>query len=63
MATTNILNMRDDTLFGSNSLPVKVTGMQSMASKMWVPFLGMGFMIVVARVSRLRRGFAPRACP
>ena len=48
MATANILNKRDDILFGPNSLPVKVTGMQGMASKMWVPFLGMGFMIVVA---------------
>ncbi|MDA0768753.1 MAG: hypothetical protein O2821_00845 [Chloroflexi bacterium] len=48
MATTTISNKRDDILFGPNSLPVEVTGMQSMASKMWVPFLGMGFMIVVA---------------
>ena len=31
-----------------DSLPVKVTGMQEMASKMWMPFIGMGFMIVVA---------------
>ena len=29
-------------------LPVKVTGMQAVASKMWIPFIGMGFMIVVA---------------
>ena len=28
-------------------LPVRVTGMQAMASKMWVPFIAMGFMIVV----------------
>ena len=27
-------------------LPVKVTGMQAMASKMWIPFIAMGFMIV-----------------
>ena len=48
MATTTILNKRADVLFGPSSLPVKVTGMQTMASKMWVPFLGMGFMIVLA---------------
>ena len=29
-------------------LPVKVTGMQAMASKMWAPFIAMGFMIVMA---------------
>lgn len=46
MATTTI--RRDDVLFRPEALPVKVTGMQSMASKMWIPFLGMGFMIVVA---------------
>ena len=28
-------------------LPVRVTGMQAMASKMWIPFIAMGFMIVV----------------
>ena len=27
--------------------PVRLTGMQSMASKMWIPFIAMGFMIVV----------------
>ena len=32
----------------ADQLPVKVTGMQAMASKMWMPFIGMGFMIVVA---------------
>jgi hypothetical protein len=48
MATTTILNKRDDVLFGPKSLPVKVTGMQSMASKMWIAFLGMGLMIVIA---------------
>ena len=32
----------------ADQLPVKVTGMQGMASKMWMPFIGMGFMIVVA---------------
>ncbi len=32
----------------ADRLPVKVTGMQAMASKMWMPLIGMGFMIVVA---------------
>ena len=27
---------------------VKVTGMQAMASKMWIPFIAMGFMVVLA---------------
>ncbi len=34
--------------FTSNQLPVGVTGMQAMANKMWIPFIAMGFMIVVA---------------
>ncbi len=29
-------------------LPVGVSSMQAMASKMWKPFIGMGFMVVVA---------------
>ena len=29
-------------------LPVKVTGMQAMASTMWMPFIAMGFMVVLA---------------
>ena len=29
-------------------LPLQVTSMQAMASKMWIPFIAMGFMIVVA---------------
>ncbi|PKB80130.1 MAG: hypothetical protein BZY88_09730 [SAR202 cluster bacterium Io17-Chloro-G9] len=29
-------------------LPVGVTGMQAMAAKMWIPFIAMGFMIVMA---------------
>ncbi len=29
-------------------LPVQVSGMQAMASKMWKPFIAMGFMVVVA---------------
>ncbi len=32
----------------ANMLPLQVTGMQAMASKMWIPFIAMGFMIVVA---------------
>ena len=36
-----------DVLFSTSELPVETTGMQSMASKMWIPFIGMGFMIVV----------------
>lgn len=38
----------DDVVFSGAQLPVKVTGMQSMAGKMWLPFLAMGFMVVVA---------------
>ena len=34
--------------FSSADLPVRVTGMQAMASKMWVPFIAMGFMVVLA---------------
>ncbi len=34
--------------FSSAQLPVAVTGMQAMASKMWVPFIAMGFMVVLA---------------
>ena len=37
-----------DIQFGTAQLPVGVTGMQAMASKMWVPFIAMGFMIVMA---------------
>lgn len=35
-------------VFSERQLPVTVTGMQSMAGKMWAPFIAMGFMIVVA---------------
>ena len=45
MATASIA--RNETLFSPSQLPVKVTGMQGMASKMWTPFLIMGFMILV----------------
>lgn len=47
MATRSQTSGRD-VVVPSTQLPVRVTGMQSMASKMWVPFIGMGFMIVVA---------------
>jgi len=32
----------------ANMLPLQITGMQAMASKMWIPFIAMGFMAVVA---------------
>ena len=44
MAT--IARASNEVVFGARKLPVKVTGMQAMASKMWVPFIAMGFMIV-----------------
>ena len=44
MAQTEAMDMA----VPADQLPVKVTGMQAMASKMWMPFIGMGFMIVVA---------------
>ena len=31
----------------ANMVPVQVTGMQAMASNMWIPMIAMGFMIVV----------------
>ena len=37
----------NDVLLSPTQLPVKITGMQAMASKMWIPMIGMGFMIVV----------------
>lgn len=37
-----------DMVVSGTQLPVRVTGMQNMASKMWIPFIGMGFMIVMA---------------
>ena len=45
MASASIA--RNETLFTPSQLPVKVTGMQGMASKMWAPFLIMGFMLLV----------------
>ncbi len=48
MASSVGISISNDTVFTRDRLPVGVTGMQSMASKMWLPFLGMGFMIVVA---------------
>ena len=44
MAQTEAMDMA----VPADQLPVKVTGMQAMASKMWMPFIGMGFMIVLA---------------
>ena len=46
MATISIA-AGNETVFTHDQLPVEVTGMQSMASKMWIPFIAMGFMIVV----------------
>ena len=46
MATTPIA--QNEMIVSPDMLPVKVTGMQSMASRMWAPFLIMGFMIVAA---------------
>lgn len=37
----------NDVVFSPAQLPVNVTGMQSMASKMWLPMLAMGLMVVV----------------
>lgn len=36
-----------DIVFSRAQLPVRTTGMQSMASKMWAPWIIMGFMVVV----------------
>ena len=36
-----------DIVFSRVQLPVRTTGMQSMASKMWAPWIIMGFMIVM----------------
>ncbi len=47
MATSSAV-AGNDVVFSSTDLPVKLTGMQSMVSKMWLPWLAMGFMIVVA---------------
>ncbi len=44
MAATPI--EENELVVSSDMLPVKVTGMQSMAGNMWAPFLIMGFMIV-----------------
>ena len=48
MATKALTANRSEIAVAASKLPVKVTGMQAMASKMWIPFIGMGFMIVVA---------------
>ncbi len=44
-ANATIVN--SEVLFTSDKLPVEVTGIQAMASKMWMPFIGMEFMLVV----------------
>ena len=44
---TAVYTGTNEVLFSASELPVETTGMQSMASKMWMPFIGMGFMIVV----------------
>ncbi|MCH8206890.1 MAG: hypothetical protein IH956_07790 [Chloroflexi bacterium] len=44
----SITASNQDIVFTTDQLPVKVTGMQAMASKMWAPFIGMGFMLVAA---------------
>ena len=38
----------NEIVFSPEQLPVNVTGLQSMAGKVWLPFLAMGFMIIVA---------------
>jgi len=45
MATASMVG--NEIRMSSSQLPVKATGMQDMASKMWMPFIAMGFMIVV----------------
>ena len=45
MATVAVVT--NEVSYRPDQLPVRVTGMQSMASKMWIPFIAMGFMIVV----------------
>jgi len=45
---TKATTASSEAVFPPAQLPVKVTGMQAMASKMWMPFIAMGFMIVVA---------------
>ena len=37
----------NDVVFSPAQLPVNVTGMQSMANKVWLPMLAMGLMVVV----------------
>ena len=37
-----------DIVYSADRLPVKTTSMQAMASKMWIPLIGMGMMIIVA---------------
>ena len=44
---TEAANPSTDIVYSAEMLPVKTTGMQAMASKMWIPFIGMGIMIIV----------------
>ena len=46
MATTTA-TANNEGVFSPAKLRVEVTGMQAMASRMWIPFIAMGFMIVV----------------
>ena len=45
---TNVSTAPNEIVFSPSQLPVEVTGMQAMASKMWIPFIAMGFMLVLA---------------
>ena len=47
MATTAPTSSQE-VIVPANMLPLQVTGMQAMASKMWMPLIAMGFMIVLA---------------
>ena len=46
MATTASTSSQE-MVVPANMLPVQVTGMQAMASKMWMPMIAMGFMVVL----------------
>ena len=46
MATTAPASIQE-IVVPANMLPVQVTGMQAMASKMWMPMIAMGFMVVL----------------
>ena len=44
---SNTQSTVQDIAIPESQLPVKETGMQSMASKMWMPMIAMGFMVVL----------------